>query len=151
MRLKHRVVTALAALPVLLGGLATASTAAQAAPAAHPQLTTVSKTVNFNGCQYYYNYAYLNGVEVGYALWSRDPCGSDPGDALKAGDEYADGYGIHAYLSTGRMASTAGHSSPYESPWVTGNLPEDTAYGMNACLEKGGVDYACTAGITVYS
>ncbi|MFI6060651.1 hypothetical protein [Streptomyces sp. NPDC051286] len=58
-------------------------------------------------------------------------------------DGLADGLGIHAYLSDGRMASTAGHSSPYYSAWVTGNLPEGNWYTMTVCTEKGGSDISC--------
>ncbi|MGW6606056.1 hypothetical protein [Streptomyces sp. NPDC055036] len=86
---------------------------------------------------------------AGQAIWSKDPTGSDPGDALRATDMHADGYGIVAHLSTGRKASTAGHNSPYKSPWVTGNLTEGNSYQMWACFISGGVEFGCGTKITV--
>ncbi|MEW2490647.1 hypothetical protein [Streptomyces sp. NPDC048411] len=82
---------------------------------------------------------------AGEAIWSQDPYNGDPGDALMAYDGLADGLGIHAYLSDGRMASTAGHSSPYYSGWVTGDLPEDHWYTMKVCTEKGGSNISCVS------
>ena len=56
----------------------------------------------------------------------------------------ADGYGIDAFLSDGdHFATTSGHGYPFTSGWDTGNLPEGNTYYMQACLEKGGVDYVC--------
>ncbi|MEE1761533.1 hypothetical protein [Streptomyces sp. SP18BB07] len=76
------------------------------------------------------------GEAAGNAMWQKDPSGSEPGDALSAYDVLADGYGIEAHLSTGRVATTRGHASPY-SVTVTGNLPEDTGYTMWVCVVKG--------------
>ncbi len=153
MRPTHRVATLLTTLTVTLGGLGAGGGAAQAAPAARPALTILTRQVALTGCQYYRLKIYWSGTGeyAGYALWSRDPCGSDPGDALAAGDVLADGYGINAYLSTGRSATTAGHASPYQSPWVTGDLPEDNTYVMNVCIEKSGADRVCESGLVVQS
>lgn len=154
MRLTQRIATMMVALAAVLGGLLlTGAAAANAAPAAPLTLKLVSHHVTTKaGCSYYYNDAYWSdGTWAGYATWSQDPCDGDPGDALAASDVNPDGYGINAHLSTGRKATTAGHNSPYTSPWKTGDLPEDQTYVMWACAEKGGVEYACTDGTYVSS
>lgn len=76
------------------------------------------------------------GESAGNATWQKDPGGGEPGDALSAYDVLADGYGIEAHLSTGRVATTRGHASPY-TVTVTGDLPEDTGYTMWVCVVKG--------------
>jgi|tagenome__1003787_1003787.scaffolds.fasta_scaffold20976185_4 hypothetical protein len=152
MRLTHRITTMTVALAAVLGGLVLTAGAADAAPAAPRTLKTVERQVTVDGCAYYYdNFYWDDGSWAGYAEWSQDPCGGDPGDALSATDELADGYGINAHLSTGRVATTAGHSSPYTSKWKTGDLTEDKTYLMWTCVEKGGVEYGCTGGIYVSS
>lgn len=55
------------------------------------------------------------------------------GDKLEARDLLADGYGIEAHLSTGRVATTDGHASPYTAT-KTGNLPEGNSYQMWVCV-----------------
>ncbi|WP_369036152.1 hypothetical protein [Streptomyces adonidis] len=70
------------------------------------------------------------GVQSGYAMWQGD------GDTLTARDGLADGYGIVAHLSTGRVASTAGQTSPITVN-VTGDLPENVTYKMWVCVVKG--------------
>ncbi|MFE0872884.1 hypothetical protein [Streptomyces rochei] len=67
------------------------------------------------------------GVQVGYAYWQAD------GDKLIANDSYADGKRIEAHLSTGRVATTKGHASPYTAT-ATGNLPEGKSYQMWVCV-----------------
>lgn len=103
-----------------------------------------------------YTYATLytissNGFQVvaGGAIWSMDPTGGNPGDALRAQDVYADGAGIVAHLSTGRKVSTAGHASPYTTPWKTGNLEEAHFYQIWACFVSGGVEYGCGTKVPV--
>lgn len=129
-----------AAVAVLTGGALVTGAGVADAAAPAPQVRVVHAAsgnywdvVIYNG----------NGQETGMGQWSQDPQDGNPGDALRAYDALADGYGIHAYLSDGRMASTAGHSSPYWSPWVTGNLPEGNWYTLTVCTEKGGVNYSC--------
>lgn len=87
---------------------------------------------------------YLNDTYAGTGYWNQDPGGdlngdgrTDPGDALIAYDGAADGWGVEARLSTGRIATTRGHNSPYWSPWATGDLPEDRTYTMQMCLVRG--------------
>ncbi|MFD3540409.1 hypothetical protein ACFWUQ_13035 [Streptomyces sp. NPDC058662] len=74
--------------------------------------------------------------KAGSVSWQQDPSGGFPGDALTARDELRDGYGIEARLSTGRVASTRGHDSPY-TVTKTGNLPEGNTYTMRVCVVKG--------------
>ncbi len=75
--------------------------------------------------------------QVGFAEWRQDPGGGNPGDALRVYDQEPDGYGIEAHLSDGREATTRGHNSPYQSPWTTGDLPEDHTYYLWVCVVKG--------------
>lgn len=77
-----------------------------------------------------------NGTHAGYAYWWQDPYLDYPGDTLVANDSLADGWGIRAHLSTGRVASTAGHNSPYED-WASGDLGEGNRYTMWVCAVKG--------------
>jgi hypothetical protein len=70
------------------------------------------------------------GANAGYAAWEGD------GDSLTAYDGLADGYGIVAHLSDGRVASTAGQSSPI-TVTKTGNLPENVTYKLWVCAVKG--------------
>ncbi|MFC8587720.1 hypothetical protein ACFUGD_24685 [Streptomyces sp. NPDC057217] len=76
------------------------------------------------------------GREAGQAEWWQDPSGGLPGDTLAVSDHLADGYGIEAHLSTGRVATTRGHNSPY-STYKSGDLPEDHVYKMWVCVVKG--------------
>ncbi|MBO1335122.1 hypothetical protein [Streptomyces sp. VRA16 Mangrove soil] len=78
---------------------------------------------------------------VGLALFDQDPYGSSPGDALYATDSYADGWGVVAHLSTGRTASTRGHSSPYTAGPVTGDLPEGNHYYLYVEMAKDGASW----------
>ncbi|MCL7382443.1 hypothetical protein [Streptomyces sp. 35G-GA-8] len=76
------------------------------------------------------------GESAGNGWWRADPIGGSTGDTLIADDVLPDGYGIEAHLSTGRVASTAGHSSPY-SKEVSGNLTEGNTYQIWVCVVKG--------------
>lgn len=67
---------------------------------------------------------------VGLALFDSDPMYGSPGDALYATDSRSDGWGVVAHLSTGRTASTLGHTAGYQAGPVTGDLPEDHKYGL---------------------
>ncbi|WP_329475220.1 hypothetical protein OG555_26335 [Kribbella sp. NBC_01484] len=81
---------------------------------------------------------------VGLAMFYTDPYGRNPGDALYATDSYADGWGVVAHLSTGRTASTLGHSAGYTTPPVTGDLPEDHKYGLWVEMVHAGGDTRIT-------
>ncbi|MFE5615781.1 hypothetical protein [Streptomyces sp. NPDC056543] len=86
-------------------------------------------------------YMYADGKYAGYVNWNADPVGYDPGDALQAMDDGADGWGIEGRVSSPgwliREASTQGHPSPYTTPWQTGNLDEGSKYDLDVCLVKG--------------
>ncbi|MFE2925734.1 hypothetical protein [Streptomyces goshikiensis] len=153
MRLKSKVTTVLPAVALCtVGVLALGTVTAHAEDAGNAVRTTTSEAVVGTDAQLSVvqsaggNYWHLVAPGgAGEAIWSQDPQGSDPGDALMAYDGLADGLGIHAYLSDGRKASTAGHASPYYSKWVTGNLTEDHWYTMTVCTEKGGRDITCVS------
>lgn len=101
---------------------------------------------------------YWNGVYAGQVVWSENPDNydfdgngnQDPGDAIIAFDDTADGLGVEARLSTGRIASTRGHNSPYSSGWKGGDLPENHSYGLRGCLVQGDWE-ACTDSVGVQS
>jgi hypothetical protein len=94
---------------------------------------------------------YESGHLIGWGLWSKDPAEGEPGDSLRATDDYQDGKGIVAHLSTGRTASTAGHTYPYTTEWVHGDLPENHTYYIWACTVKAGDEGPCTDPIKVSS
>ncbi|MFF4411349.1 hypothetical protein ACFYY8_02410 [Streptosporangium sp. NPDC001559] len=79
---------------------------------------------------------YRDGDLAGAAEWVQDPVGGSPGDTLYAYDVSADGYGIEAHLSNGRVATTRGHNAPYTDR-RSGDLPENQHYTMWVCLVKG--------------
>jgi hypothetical protein len=77
----------------------------------------------------------------GYGVWSADPSGSNPGDAIKACDTAADGWGIRVTLYTAgssRTVTTQGHASPYCTGWGTGNLAEGTVVQIRVQQVKTG-------------
>jgi hypothetical protein len=79
----------------------------------------------------------MEGRLAGWAGWWADPGTSgEPGDTLVAYDNLADGYGIESHLSTGRTATTRGHSAKYQDT-TSGNLPEGNHYLMWVCVVKG--------------
>ncbi|MEU6658695.1 hypothetical protein [Streptomyces sp. NPDC046821] len=84
-----------------------------------------------------------NGRYLGAMFWNRDPWSGTPGDSLQMCDDYPDGIGLEARLIVGgkvdRVASTAGHNSPYCSPWKSGDLPEGHHYIVKVYKVKGGV------------
>ncbi|MER7056071.1 MULTISPECIES: hypothetical protein [unclassified Streptomyces] len=71
-------------------------------------------------------------IDGGHGWWSADPSDGNPGDAIKACDNTADGWGIRVMLdihrdgTMDRVATTQGHDSPYCTGWATGNIKEDT-------------------------
>ncbi|WP_406241108.1 hypothetical protein [Streptomyces anulatus] len=84
--------------------------------------------------------AYLDGRYAGLAEWSADPIphASYPGDAVRALDVLADGWGAEAIIENPyRIATTQGHSSPYTTSWKTGDLAEGREIRMRLCMVKG--------------
>ncbi|MFD8779449.1 hypothetical protein [Streptomyces sp. NPDC059916] len=92
-----------------------------------------------------YNYGKVldGGNYIGTVYWNRDPWNSTPGDSMQMCDTYKDGFGLEARLivngAVDRVATTAGHNSPYCSPWKSGDLPEGHWYTVKAYKVKGGV------------
>ncbi|MQY11234.1 hypothetical protein SRB5_13490 [Streptomyces sp. RB5] len=86
---------------------------------------------------------YYNGSYRGYVQWQQDPSGSIPGDSLRVCDDIADGYGVEADLIVGgvinRTATSQGHSSPYCSPWKSGNLTEGNSYTIDTWVMSNNV------------
>lgn len=87
--------------------------------------------------------ATIPAAGYGYAEWNADPSGSTPGDALRACDNNADGYGVTAKLLNSnydilRTATTSGLSAGHCSVWKTGNLPEGNRYMIITYRTKGG-------------
>lgn len=130
-----RIAAALAAASVLTAGITVLG--GGAAHASKNDFTTkckyLSDTKEWEAIAYN-----TDGNYVGLALFDQDPMYGHPGDALYATDAYADGWGVIAHLSTGRTASTVGHSAGYTTPAVTGNLPEGHTYSMWVEMEKDG-------------
>ncbi|WP_225848578.1 hypothetical protein [Streptomyces sp. HPF1205] len=138
MRVSIRTKAALVGVAVSVAGLltATSGTASGAQPSTDPippDKGVWTATLTWEG--------HVRGAAIWHAY----------GDSLYARDSYADGFGITAYLSTGRKISTAGKPSPVTVGPATGNLPEYQPYEIWACLEKHGVIYVCTNTELVYS
>ncbi|SCK54060.1 hypothetical protein YW7DRAFT_04945 [Streptomyces sp. AmelKG-E11A] len=95
---------------------------------------------------------FSNGA--GKAIFNADPSGSKPGDAIRACDDAADGWGIKTYMDIGsngsvnRTVSTQGHNSPYCTGWATGNLEEGTSVTWWGCMVKGTEVGRCTTKYT---
>lgn len=86
--------------------------------------------------------AYNDGIYAGTATWNADPVAGHPGDAMRAVDALADGWGIEAILqSPYRVATTAGHNAPYYSPWKSGDIPEGQSVRMRVAIFKGGATH----------
>jgi hypothetical protein len=154
LRFKTAAAAVLAVLAGALAGAGLPATGASAAPAAATwRYEYYVYDSTYTVVDFYYNETY-----AGSGVWNRDPNSydmdgngaQDPGDAIIAFDETADGWGIEASLNTGRVATTRGHDSPYSSGWKSGNLPEDTWYDMYVCLVKGTTEH-CTSAILVSS
>ncbi|WP_433544529.1 hypothetical protein ACQPZG_05020 (plasmid) [Streptomyces sp. CA-294286] len=136
---------------VILGALALTTTTAvtESAPAAAADLFTFSVGRSVPGVTAILVFNESKQREAGQSEWWQDPSGSYTGDTLVASDQLADGYGIEAHLSTGRVATTRGQNSPYVAR-VTGNLPEDRKYQMRVCVVKGSWS-KCSAKVDVSS
>ncbi|MGW1030108.1 hypothetical protein ACWD4J_41755 [Streptomyces sp. NPDC002577] len=139
--MRNRFATLLAATAVTVGVTfgAGAGTAAAA-----PKLTYTTSTYQDGNSVVIYLYA--DGDYAGYVNWNADPVGDDPGDALRAHDGGADGWGVKGTILSAlvyREASTQGHASPYTTPWQTGNIDEGYRMLLDACLVKGS-DSVCT-------
>lgn len=109
---------------------------------------TASVTADGN---FTYADVYRSGNLIGWGIWSQDPTNGIPGDAMQAFDNYADGRGIVAHLSTGRTVSTAGHPKGYATEWKGGDLTEDQTYYFWACSVKDDVEEDCTNPVKVSS
>ncbi|MFF7340155.1 hypothetical protein ACFZAT_22825 [Streptomyces sp. NPDC008163] len=94
----------------------------------------------------------VDAVFGGYGEWNADPYGAAPGDSIRACDTDADGWSIEVKLDIGRdgtwdrTATTRGHTSPYCTPWKTGDIKEGTPVlvqvanvGGDATYPKGSV------------
>lgn len=132
---KTRIAAALATASLLTGAVTVLGSGA--AEASKNDFTTkcqyLSDTKEWEAVAYN-----TDGNYVGLALFDQDPQYGLPGDALYATDSYADGWGVIAHLSTGRTASTVGHTAGYTTPPVTGNLPENHTYSLWVEMKKGG-------------
>lgn len=129
-RIKARV-GALTGVLVLAAGMA--MTGAPPAAAAPSVRFEYERSAVYNN---WHIYVYIDGVYAGRGSWYADPGEISTGDTLAAVDRGADGYGIEATLTNGRVATTRGHASPYEV-YVSGDLEEDVVYSMQVCAVKG--------------
>ncbi|MEV7229840.1 hypothetical protein AB0M79_22920 [Polymorphospora sp. NPDC051019] len=90
--------------------------------------------------------------DVGWGDFNSDPLGGIPGDAIRACDRHADGWGVEmqmdinpgASFQVDRIATTQGHNSPYCSGWQSGNIAENTLVALRVCMVKGTSKY-CSA------
>ncbi|MEV6719161.1 hypothetical protein AB0M48_44795 [Lentzea sp. NPDC051208] len=95
---------------------------------------------------------YAGSALAGYGDFNADPDGSVPGDAIRACDTLADGWGIETQLDinpgatwdTDRVVNTRGHASPYCSGWASGNIGENTPVAIRVCLVKSGETPICS-------
>ncbi|MFF3499273.1 hypothetical protein [Streptomyces sp. NPDC003247] len=73
---------------------------------------------------------------AGYGTWNADPDGSIPGDAIRACDTKADGWGVETALDydfdtvPDRIVDTRGHAAGYCSGWLGGDLKEGRTVRM---------------------
>ncbi|MFD5075464.1 hypothetical protein [Streptomyces sp. NPDC058371] len=134
-QLRNRVVTLLAASALFIGGSVTLGATNAAAADWTFEKGAVSADGSFSIA------AYNSGTYAGAMVWNADPgCCDIPGDAFQVVDRYADGWGMEASMidpTTGRVATTRGHSSPYSSPWNSGNLAEGTTVYIQLCAVQG--------------
>ena len=122
----RRSVASLAAASLLTAVATTLGTSpASAATSFHTVCKHLTETNEWEAIAYDQDDHY-----VGLALFDSDPMYGTPGDALYATDSRSDGWGVVAHLSTGRTASTLGHTAGYTAGPVTGDLPEDHEYGL---------------------
>lgn len=130
----RRAISFLAVLGVTVGvSLTVGMGAASAAP------SVTYHALKYDGDKSVHLLLYANGKYAGDVTWNADPDGVNPGDALYASDDAADGYGIIGWVndvnwSSVREASTMGHASPYFSGWKTGNLPEGMYLHIRGCV-----------------
>ncbi|MEU8028822.1 hypothetical protein [Streptomyces sp. NPDC049099] len=141
---KRRTAASFAAVSMLALAATTLGTGtASAAP------TFTFKCVHLTSPSEWETVAYnQDGHYVGLALFDQDPYGGSPGDALYATDAESDGFWVEAHLSTGRVASTKGHTAGYTAGPVTGDLPEDHTYYLSIEMHNSEWIYSsqgCTA------
>lgn len=73
---------------------------------------------------------------AGYGTFNADPNGSIPGDAIRACDTKADGWGVETALDYNydkvmdRVVDTRGHGAGYCSGWLGGDLREGRTVRM---------------------
>lgn len=126
----RRLITSLTAVALGVTAAVFAATPAHAAP----EVWVIEETVDYR---------------AGRAWWNADPSNPAPGDAIKACDDRADGWGIIVSLDIGRdgdidrEATTQGHSSGYCTPWVSGDIVEGTPVTIHACKISGRVTEKC--------
>ncbi|MGW2560261.1 hypothetical protein ACWCXB_13630 [Streptomyces sp. NPDC001514] len=141
-KMRNRIATLLAATVVMVG-VSFGSGAGTAAAA--PRLTYTTSSYENGDSKVIYLYA--DGDYAGYVNWNSDPLyDGTPGDALRAHDGGADGWGVKGVVLSSmvyREASTQGHSSPYTTPWQTGDITEGHRMMLDACLVKGSEE-VCT-------
>ncbi|MCX5092949.1 hypothetical protein OOK36_29505 [Streptomyces sp. NBC_00365] len=80
---------------------------------------------------------------AGKGTWNADPDGSTPGDAIRACDTKADGWGIETALDYNydgvmdRRVDTRGHAAGYCSDWLGGDLKEGRTVRMYVTMVAG--------------
>ena len=146
-KMRNRIATLLVATAVTVGiGSGTAVAA--------PRLTYTDSY--YQDGQSLTVYLYADGDYAGYVNWNADPDSfGTPGDALRAYDGAADGYGIKGATiwpsnnATERTVSTYGHAYPYYTGWNTGNLTEGTSLDLYGCVGKTAGPEACAGPIDI--
>ena len=121
-----------------------------AAQAALPSgYTVVTYTTPRDGGSYDRTVTLFNPSDdaPGDGKFQADPYAGTPGDAIRACDWLADGWGIEIRLDTNpgtgwdRTATTRGYNSPYCSGWASGDIAEDTLIWIQVCMVKGSTEY----------
>lgn len=113
-------------------------------------MTAVPADASQNAVVYAKACSYCRGE--GYAQFMADPTNLVPGDSLKVCDVLSDGWGVIGFLENPatnkviRQGSTLGHYAPWCTPWLTGDLPEQTHLYVGACLVKGTETKDCWMG-----
>ncbi|MET8831616.1 hypothetical protein ABZX40_37930 [Streptomyces sp. NPDC004610] len=133
LRTKRRIAALIASTTLLVAGTVVMGAGTAAAV---PDFTVKFSGVSNNGS--FTVAVYNNGRYAGLAEWNADHVAYSPGDAMRAVDRLADGWGVEAVLqSPYRKATTQGHDSPYITSWKTGDLPEGQTVKMRIGVVKG--------------
>lgn len=110
-------------------------------------MTAVPADASTNAVVYAKACSYCAGE--GYAQFMADPTNLVPGDSLKVCDVLGDGWFVVGFLENPatnkviRTGSTKGHYAPWCTPWLTGDLPEQTHLYVGACLSNGTTSKDC--------